>query len=156
MSSDSQLLQTLRRHDLKFVIIGGHAVNFHGYGRTTEDTDIVWLRSPESEKTLYDALKEIDARYIGDEIDPTTGIEKSHPVTAAFIQSTRLMMLLTRHGFLDLFDYIPGLPSEDPARLFSTSIESDGLRYASLDYLRQMKRKADRAKDKLDLENLPD
>jgi hypothetical protein len=42
MSDDFELLDVLRRHGVQFVIIGGHAVNFHGYGRATEDTDIVF------------------------------------------------------------------------------------------------------------------
>ena len=58
-------------------------------------------------------------------------------------------------AILDLFDYIPGLPSADVQELFRTSIECEGFRFASLDWLRQMKRAAARTKDQLDLENLP-
>jgi hypothetical protein len=29
-----------------------HAVNFHGFVRVTEDTDVVWIRSAENEKYL--------------------------------------------------------------------------------------------------------
>ena len=88
--------------------------HFYGFSRATEDVDIAWLRSPESGYgPLQEALNEIDAQYIGNEIDPATGIEKTHPVTFPFVQNTRLMMLLTRHGFLDLFDYVPGIPEMD-------------------------------------------
>jgi hypothetical protein len=156
MPDNMEILHVLQRHGIPFIIIGGHAVNFHGYQRITEDTDIVWLRSDESEKALMQALSEIDARYIGKEIDPGTGIEKTYPVTLSFIQSSHLMMLCTSLGFLDLFDYIPGAPDEDVAKLMKSSIESEGLRFASLDWLRQMKRTTGRPKDKLDLENLPD
>lgn len=34
------LLKTLVAHGVPFVIIGGHAVNFHGYPRATEDLDL--------------------------------------------------------------------------------------------------------------------
>jgi len=156
MADDIELLGVLRRHGVPFIIIGGHAVNFHGYGRVTEDTDVVWLRSPQAELILFRALTELDAHYIGKDIDPATGIERTYPVTHVFIRSSPLMMLTTRFGFLDLFDHLPGLPSEDPANLLATSVESEGLRYASLDRLREMKRAADRPKDRLDLENLPD
>lgn len=156
MANDREILSVLRKHGVPFVVIGGHAVNFHGFLRMTEDTDVVWLRSPESEQALLRALIEIQAEYIGDEIDPATGIEKTHPVTLAFIQTSRLMMLCTRLGFLDLFDYVPGAGGEDAAKLLATSVESEGLRFASLEWLRQMKRSADRAKDITDLENLPD
>lgn len=155
MPPDFEILQSLRRHGISFVIVGGHAVNFHGYRRATEDIDLVWLRSPEAEEAILKALADIDARYIGTEIDPTTGIERTFPVTLPWIRTTRLMMLYTKHGFLDLFDYVPGLPSEDPNVLIASGVEVNGWRFASLEWLRRMKQAAGRAKDVLDLENLP-
>jgi hypothetical protein len=112
-TSDQEILGALRRHGVPFVIIGGHAVNFYGYRRTTEDVDVIWLRTEESEKSLLKALVEIDAQYIGNDIDPATGIERTYPVSASFIRVTHLMMLWTRHGFVDLFDYVPGFPDQD-------------------------------------------
>jgi hypothetical protein len=156
MADDLQILAVLKRHNVPFVVIGGHAVVFHGYSRNTEDADVVWLRSPENEGKLLQALTEMDAHYISDDIDPGTGIERIHPVTPTFIQTQRLLMLTTRYGFLDIFDYIPGLPKEDVQQLFASSIEHDGLRYASLYWLRQMKCASGRSKDQLDLENLPE
>ncbi len=153
---DRKLLEVLGRHGVPFFIIGGHAVNFHGYGRATEDTDIVWVRSGDSELALLRALTELDARYIGKELDPATGIERTYPVTLAFVQASHLMMLTTRYGFLDLFDYVPGFPDEDVAHLRASSIESAGLRYASLNWLRKMKQASGRAKDQIDLANLPE
>jgi hypothetical protein len=85
MPDDDQLLATLQRHGVPFVIIGGHAVSFHGYVRATEDTDIVWLRSTKSEQALFAALTELDAQFIGKEIDPASGIERTYPVTLAFM-----------------------------------------------------------------------
>lgn len=156
MPPDFSILQVLKRHGVPFVIIGGHAVNFHGYGRTTEDTDIVWRRSGQSEESLHKALLELDARYLGKEIDPATGIEQTHPVSSQFIAGNHLMMLWTSQGFLDLFDYIPGYPDADVNDLFATSIESFGLRFTSLDWLRRMKKVSARPQDLLDLKNLPD
>ena len=156
MSDELKVLEVLQRHGVPFVVIGGHAVNFHGYGRTTEDVDVIWLRSPESEQSLLAALTELNASFIGNDIDPATGVERTYPVTAGFIQASRLMMLWTRHGFIDLFDYVPGLPQEDPRKLLTASVEAGGLRYVSLSWLRQMKRASGRTKDLLDLENLPD
>ncbi len=156
MGDDLQIFETLRRHAVPFVVIGGHAVNFHGYARSTEDIDVIWLRTPATEQSLLLALTELDAQYIGSEIDPLTHLERTFPVTLPFIRSSHLMMLLTRHGFLDLFDYIPGLPEEDVKPLFESSVEAEQIRYASLEWLRRMKQAAGRSKDMLDLENLPD
>lgn len=149
-----RFLRALKRHGVEFVLVGGHAVYFYGYTRLTEDVDLVWLRTDESEKKLLAALTEIDARYIGKEIDPATRIERDYPVSLAFIRSTHMMLLVTRFGFLDIFDYVPGHLDEDPTQLFKSSVESDGLRYVSLDWLRRMKQAAGRTKDRLDLDEL--
>ena len=52
MSSPDNPLNVYRllsRAGVPFVIIGGHAVVFHGYLRTTEDADLIFDRSPASE-----------------------------------------------------------------------------------------------------------
>ncbi len=155
MQSVNEIFAVLKTHGVPFVIVDGHAVNFHGFVRATQDYDVVWIRRDESEQQLLRALNELDARYIGDEIDPISGVERVYPVTPQWIQITHLMMLTTRLGFLDLFDYIPGFPNENVANLLSTSLESGGLRYASLSWLRKMKESSGRPQDLIDLKNLP-
>ena len=66
------LLTALARAGVPFVIIGGHAVNYHGYVRTTEDLDIVFLRTRECEALLLKALESIRACWISNEKDPET------------------------------------------------------------------------------------
>jgi len=156
MGDGREILEALRRHGVPFVIIGAHAVNFHGYGRATEDTDVVWVRSPAAEQALLEALTELNAQYIGNEIDPATNIERTYAVTLSFVQNNHLMMLCTAQGFLDLFDYIPGFPEDDVRELLASSVDSHGLRYTSVQWLRKMKKASDRPKDRVDLENLPE
>jgi hypothetical protein len=155
MTPDFRLFDVLTRHGVPFVVVGGHAVNFHGFIRGTEDTDVLWIRSPAAEVSLRGALEELAAEYIGDEIDPATGIESTHRVTEAFIRDERLMMLCTSAGFLDLFDYVPGYPAVSVRTVWETSIDLDGVRFASLEWLRKLKQAAGRPKDLLDLEHLP-
>lgn len=154
-SDPFHLIDVLNNHNVPFVIIGGHAVTYHGYVRATEDVDIVFQRTPASEIVLSAALAAVNACWIGDELDPKTGIEEIHPVSLAFIRSNHLMMLVTDYGFLDIFDYIPGLPREPVEQLVETAVESGGRKYASLSWLRAMKAAANRLQDRLDLENLP-
>lgn len=154
MAPDLRVVQILSQHGVPFVVIGGHAVNVHGSLRATEDTDVLWVRSPESELRLLHALQDIDAQFIGHEIDPATGIERTHPISAAFVRAERLMMLCTTLGFLDLFDYVPGFPDVPVSTVLETAIEVDGVRFASLEWLRRMKQAAGRPKDLIDLENL--
>ncbi|MEZ6098041.1 MAG: hypothetical protein R3E01_03640 [Pirellulaceae bacterium] len=151
---DEPIIAALQKHAVPFVLIGGHAVYRHGYLRSTEDVDAVWRRSEAVESRLLSALIEINAVWISSEIDPTTGIERTHPVSAAYIRAEHLMMLWTDYGPLDLFDYIPGWPQEPVERLFGDSVETEGLRFASLLWLRRMKQAAGRSKDLLDLDEL--
>jgi hypothetical protein len=155
MADEFAIFDVLRRHGVPFVIIGGHAVNLHGYLRSTEDSDLIWVRSKESEAALFAALTELHAKYISNEIDPVTHLERANPVTPTFIAVSHLMMLMTDLGFVDLFDYIPGDPKAEVSELFEASIEASGFRFASVQWLRRMKASTGRAKDQLDLDNLP-
>jgi len=149
------LLDVLSRHDVPYVIIGGHAVTFHGAVRATEDTDVVFLRTPASERSLLAALTEVHARWISSEIDPDTGTERTLPVSLAYVQQSRLMMLVTDIGFLDVFDYIPGFPDAPVEQLFETAVRHQDYRFVSLRWLRLMKSATGRPRDQLDLDNLP-
>lgn len=156
-STDNPLtvFQLLTRAGVPFVIIGGHAVNFHGHVRTTEDTDLIFERSAASEAALLKALESIHACWISDERDPVTGLERLVPVSPSYVRAEHLMMLTTDLGFLDLYDYIPGFPDVPVADVFSDSIALDNLRFVSLRWLRKLKQAAGRHKDLDDLEHLP-
>jgi len=122
MHQPEESFDVLVRVGVPFVIIGGHAVSFHGYVRTTEDADIVFLRTPESEARLLEALQSIHACWISQERDPQTGMERLVPVSGSYIASQHLMMLSTDVGFLDIYDYVPGFPDTPVAELFADSV----------------------------------
>lgn len=151
-----QLVKTLLDHSVPLVVIGGHAVNCYGFARATEDTDIIFRRSTSSEQSLLEALVSINAFWISDEIDPATGIEKTIDVDLRYIQSHRLMMVGTDLGYLDIFDFIPGLEGKSTEVAFQDTHLVNGLPYVSLSLLREMKRASGRTIDLLDLENLPE
>lgn len=153
-TGELSFLRHLKQLGVPFVIIGGHAVYAHGYRRNTEDLDLLWLRSAASEAKLLEALTAIGAKWISDEIDPATGIERLVPVTGDFIRANRLMMLVTDVGFVGLFDYVPGCGEAAVEQVLAESIDADGLRLVSLDWLKRMKEAAGRPKDRLDLEEL--
>jgi hypothetical protein len=75
------LIDALLKHKVPLVIIGGHAVIFHGFVRATEDTYIVIRRTPETELALFAALTEVNAQWSSDEVDSQTGIEQTVPVS---------------------------------------------------------------------------
>ena len=129
MNDDSPLrvAETMALANVPFVIIGGHAVNYHGYPRATQDVDIIFKRSDESVKALYEVLSKLEGCWISNELDPETGIEKTVAITPEYIAREHLMMLSTKLGYLDLFDFIPGLPSEPLDELFATA-KTSGLK----------------------------
>jgi hypothetical protein len=151
-----EFLASLARARVPFVIIGGHAVNFHGYVRTTEDTDIIFHRTTASEAALLHALQSVRACWISNEKDLQTGLERLVPVTAAYLRSEHLMMLWTDAGFMDIYDFVPGFPDTPVQELFADSVVLDELRFVSLVWLRKLKARAGRHKDLDDLEHLPE
>ena len=53
------ILEMLIRHNVDFILVGGYAVNYHGYNRSTGDMDI-WLRPDNENKLLLiSALKDL-------------------------------------------------------------------------------------------------
>jgi hypothetical protein len=47
-----ELLELLIEHKVKYLIVGGYAVAFHGYPRFTNDIDIFYEMSEENVKKL--------------------------------------------------------------------------------------------------------
>lgn len=148
------IFEILKEHGVEFVIIGGHAVNYHGYVRTTEDFDIIVKADDANSHKLFETLSKMNACWITDEIDPETKIEKTRPVTLSYMNNNHLMMLCTDHGYLDIFDFIPGFPEVPVGDIFATCDESLGLKYISLEWLIKIKQKSGRSRDLDDLENL--
>ena len=56
-------LETLARHGVEFVVVGGVAAVLNGAPVSTLDLDIVHARTPENLERLLAALAELDARY---------------------------------------------------------------------------------------------
>jgi hypothetical protein len=156
-STDDSLnvFQVLARAGVPFVIIGGHAVVFHGHVRATEDCDLIFERTEASEAALLKVLESIRACWISNERDPTTGVERVVPVSAAYVAGEHLMMLSTDLGYLDIYDFIPGFPETPVADIFADSIRQGELRFVSLRWLRKLKQAAGRHRDLDDLERLP-
>lgn len=149
------IVDSLLSRNVDLVIIGGHAVNFHGYIRATEDVDIIFRRSEVNERALHDVLTEFEGFWIGDETDSNTGLEKTVPASLQFIQSHHLIMVGTKFGYLDIFDFIPGMPHEPLDDLFASRQYSGQRPFVSLEWLKRMKTAAGRPQDLLDLEKLP-
>ena len=150
-----QLVDRLKARGVECVIIGGLAVNYYGYVRATEDIDLIFRRTAATEQALWETLRDFSAFWITDQIDPVTGLEKTEPVTLEYVRTHGLMMLGTRVGYVDLFDFLPGLEGTDMQNFFDTAVTAAGRKFVSLEWLKRLKVAANRPQDRIDLEHLP-
>lgn len=130
-----------------FVIIGGVAVNLHGYGRMTKDLDIIYDPAPENLERLGGVLTGLRAKLFG--------IDEDLPFVAdaRTLRGTEMLTADTDLGRVDLLRHPEGAPDYAAVRAASESFDWDGLvlRVVSLDHLLAMKRAAGRPQDLLDI-----
>ncbi len=146
------LLGRLRRAEVDFVIVGGVAVAFQGYGRSTKDLDITYATDAENLRRLGQVLVGAHARLRGITEDvPFVPDERTLAHTR-----TRPLTLDTDDGGLDLIADPPGAPSYDTMRSRAERVELDGviIAVAALDDLLAMKRASGRPQDLVDVDAL--
>lgn len=93
-----EILATLDRHGVRYVLIGGLASVLHGAPHVTTDVDVVPQEAKENLERLSAALKELDARIrVSGEPD---GVPFDH--SAASLARVRIWNLQTARGDLDI------------------------------------------------------
>ncbi len=60
-----ELLESLRVHNVKYLIVGGYAVSFYAQPRATKDLDILIEANPANAKAVYKALAGFGASLSG-------------------------------------------------------------------------------------------
>ena len=60
-----ELLKCFLSHEVEFLIIGGHAVSYHGYPRFTKDLDVWIQRSEANALKIVSALREFGFDFEG-------------------------------------------------------------------------------------------
>jgi hypothetical protein len=143
---------------VRYVVIGGWAVNAHGHRRFTGDLDICPDPDPDNLQRLADALRALSAEHLGVgdfEAKEMPG-DPTDPDSLAEGGNFRVM---TDNGLIDVMQWVPGI-EEDGAyqRLAADALEGNvfgvPVKVCSLENLRTMKRAADRPVDREDLEAL--
>jgi predicted nucleotidyltransferase len=144
------LLRRLSEAGVDFVVVGGIAVAFQGYGRATKDLDITYATTPENLTRLGEVLVALNARL--------RGIAEEVPFRpdGRTLRRTSMLTLDTDDGGLDLIVAPPGAPSYAALRAQADVVSLEGVevRIASLDHLLAMKRAAGRPQDLVDVEAL--
>jgi predicted nucleotidyltransferase len=147
-----ELLERLTGAEVRFVLVGGLAVNAWGYLRGTRDVDVVPDPSSENLARLDAVLKELGGRV---EVD---GRPLEESAISTFLRAGDRTLVVTDLGHVDVLQGLPQVPSFDVLNADATEVDLDGLtvRVCSLEHLLAMKRASERPRDRDDAEALED
>jgi predicted nucleotidyltransferase len=145
----SAILHALAEEKVEFIVVGGVAVQAHGYLRATADLDIVPRPTLLNLSRLGESLAQLEAAPRR----ATAAIDVSDP---QLLVRVPMVPLVTRYGRLDLLniEHVAGAPaSYDDLDARALAIAHDGIqiRVAGLDDLIRMKRAAGREQDRIDI-----
>lgn len=145
-----ELLATLVRHRVRFVLIGGLAARLWGSPTVTNDLDICYARQRGNLEHLAAALRDLEARLRGVPADVRFQLDTE--TLAAGDHFT----FVTRAGNLDCLGFPAGSGGYDRLRATATETDLGGIRVpvADLRDLIRMKRAAARPKDLIEVEVL--
>lgn len=145
-----QLLERLVDSEVRFVLVGGLAVNAWGYIRATRDIDLVPDPSPENLERLDSILK-----VLGGKVDVDGRLLDSSAISP-FLKTGDRTLVVTDLGRVDILQGLPQVPAFGVLDDKATDVEMDGLvvRVCSLGHLLAMKRASERPRDRDDLEAL--
>ncbi len=138
-----EFLQCLNARGVEFLIIGGHAVAFHGYPRATADLDVWVAINPANAALLVDALKEF-------------GFNVPELNTQLFLEEGRIIRMGIAPNRIAIQTGIDGVKFSNcyPRRVIA-EVEGIPVGFISLADLKANKRASGRNKDLADLDNLP-
>ncbi len=138
------LLVELADSNAEFVVIGGHAVAFHGHPRATKDLDVLVRANPENAARVYAALAAFGA--------PLSAFEVSQQDFATYAGILQIGLPPRR---IDVLNSAAGI-NFDQAVAEGLHFELDGRRIPviGLDALLRNKRAAGRAQGIADVEAL--
>ncbi len=138
-----EFLQCLNAHGVEFLVIGGHAVAFHGYPRATADLGVWVAVAPANATRLTAAVRDFgfDVPELGPEL---------------FLQEGRIIRMGVAPNRIEIQSGIDGVSFADcyPRRV---TAELDGVPvgFISLQDLKTNKAASGRNKDLADLDQLP-
>ncbi len=154
------LLRALREGGVRFVVIGGAALQSHGQRYETEDIDVTPDRAQQNLARLADVLNRLECSLEVDPAHPDKAVSLPPDYfTASVLAQATMWNLRTAHGKLDLTLAPSGFP-EGYAQLIANAKErlvaatTITVAVASLADVEHSKRTADRAKDRAYLQQV--
>lgn len=138
-----EFLKLLKEHKVRYLLIGGYAVGFHGYPRATADMDIWVAIHPENANKIVTVLKEF-------------GFDLPELSPQLFLQEKQIIRMGVPPIKLEICTSISGVEF-DSCYKNRIVAELDGMEVnvIGLNDLKANKKASGRSKDITDLEKLP-
>jgi len=137
-----EFLKLLRDHQVKYLLIGGYAVGFHGYTRTTNDIDFWIAMAPDNAARVVEVLKEF-------------GFDVPDLSSDLFLERDRIVRMGVEPVRIEVTTTIDGVEFDD---CYGRRIESvvDGVPTSVIDLrdLKTNKRASGRPQDLVDVDEL--
>lgn len=151
-----ELLQSLAQARVDYVLVGGLAVQLHGYLRSTFDIDLVLAMNDENLARFVDLAKRHGMKpVIPVEID---ALRNARQLEVWHREKGMLAFALREPQTGGIVIDVLVRPEISYERLFENAVEGElsgsKVRIAGIDDLLAMKRAANRAKDRLDIDAL--
>ena len=137
-----EFLKLLNVHEVRYLLIGGYAVNYHGYVRATADMDIFVKPDKRNAERLVAALIEF-------------GFDVEDLSTGLFLNPDNVIRMGVPPLRIEIMSSITGVDFEEcyENRIVDQS-DDVTIHLISLDKLKKNKHAAGRLKDRNDLEHL--
>jgi hypothetical protein len=137
-----EFLQSLNANDVRYLVIGGYAVAFHGHPRYTKDLD-VWIEmTTKNASKVIEALKQFGFGSLG-------------LTTADFVVPDQIIQLGYPPNRIDILTTAPGVDFETCyKRRITSEIDGVSIEFIDIESLKQNKKAAGRYQDLADIENL--
>ncbi|MFV2071862.1 MAG: nucleotidyltransferase [Thermoanaerobaculales bacterium] len=143
MTADMKdLLGLFQRHGVEYVLVGGFAVNYYGYVRTTQDIDLLVFPSADNAQRVMIALSEFG---FGDAGIPQELFEREGAAVHLGIEPNRIDILTNLKGVCNSMIF---------AGSQIVDVDEVPVRIISLEHLVEVKRSSDRPRDLADADEL--
>ena len=139
-----EFLRLLRTHGVEYLLIGGWAVGYHGYPRSTDDLDVWIAIAPANADRVVKALSDF-------------GFDVPELSADLFLQNDQIVRMGVEPVRIEVMTTISGVDFSDCYReRLETTLDDEPVSLISLHHLRLNKKASGRLKDLADLENLPE
>ncbi len=142
-SDFKEFLKLLNEKGVRYLLIGGYAVAYHGYPRATNDMDVWVTVHPDNAQKIVDVLREF-------------GFDHPELTPDLFLQENKIIRMGHPPMRLEISTGISGVEFEESyaSRIMDT-LDGVQVNIIDLSHLKANKKASGRLKDLADLENLP-